>query len=118
LLQKSQDAGPDFGWGQAACIQIKVAMPAGVPQAFALFGEPLRAAITIGTATPGIGVINVQVNKDIWPDHTLPHVGHVRVFLSWLARLVSGRAQRFNKGAFAGGARSYDGYTQGVNRAI
>jgi hypothetical protein len=37
-------------------------------------------------------LVNIQVNQDIWPADSFPHIGDIGMFLGHMASLISGRA--------------------------
>ncbi len=76
---------------QATCIQIKIAVFAGVAQLVMLLRQSLRATVDVRAAQANVGVIDIQINQYIGLGEALPHVGDVGMFLGRVACLVASR---------------------------
>lgn len=85
LVQKLGNGRIDFIRCFATGINIKITMSAGVSQALILFCQTVCAAVDVGAAQAGMFITDIQVDENVWPGETLPHIGNVGMFLGGLA---------------------------------
>lgn len=66
----------DLVGGQVTCIQVIITVIASVDEAQMLFGNSFRTAIYVRAAKSGCRIRYIEIDQDVRPRETLPHIVH------------------------------------------